>query len=87
MKFNTLFFLVLLLLGMGLVLALSWQHPGWRQAFMPHRGAHPRPKNFYDRLAFAAEDIVDPGIVYDPQYVRIRYPGGMYRRSAACAPM
>ncbi len=33
-------------------------------------------KNLYDRLAYAAEDIVDPGIVYDPQYVRIPYPGG-----------
>lgn len=37
---------------------------------------HPAPKNNYDRLAYAAEDIVDPSIIYDPTYRQISYPGG-----------
>jgi len=36
----------------------------------------PPPNTFADRLAYAAEDIVDPSIVYDPAYRAIPYPGG-----------
>ena len=32
--------------------------------------------NFYYRLAYSAEDIVDPSIIYDGSYQRIAYPGG-----------
>ena len=31
----------------------------------------PPPKDFYEQLAYAAEDIVDPSIIYDGTYVRI----------------
>lgn len=39
-------------------------------------GIRPAPKTFYDKLAYAAEDIVDPSIVYDSAYRQIPYPNG-----------
>jgi len=38
--------------------------------------SRPIARNFGDRLAYAAEDIVDPNVVYDAAYVAIPYPGG-----------
>lgn len=43
---------------------------------MGRRWLRSAPKTFFDRLAYAAEDIVDPAVVYDPAYVRMAYPGG-----------
>lgn len=51
---------------------LVWVRPQVRQAL----GLRPAPKTFGERLAYAAEDIVDPTIVYDAAYVSIPYPGG-----------
>ncbi len=48
-----------------------------RQPVMRHNlGLRPAPKTFTDRLAYAAEDIVDPDVVYDAVYQRIPYPNG-----------
>lgn len=32
--------------------------------------------DFYRRLVKAAKEIIDPGIQYDPSYVKLTYPGG-----------
>ena len=67
--------LILLLLG-----ACAWVlSPLFRQVQPQVKrvlGMRAAPKIFYDRLAYAAEDIVDPTIRYDPAYVQIAYPGG-----------
>ena len=67
--------LFLLLLGLCTPLlapALLQMQPRINRAL----GLRAAPKTFAERLAYAAEDIVDPGIVYDPAYVQIGYPGG-----------
>jgi len=84
MKPKILIFL-LLFIGIGLLLILSVPH-SWRQTFAVKLGTRPAPKSFYDRLAYAAEDIVDPSIVYDSRYVQIRYPGGdVPKKRGVCA--
>jgi uncharacterized protein YijF (DUF1287 family) len=47
----------------------------WRSQ-LQGKSSRPNASSFGDRLAYAAEDIVDPDVVYDPAYVRIPYPGG-----------
>ncbi len=36
----------------------------------------PAPRTFAQKLAYAAEDIVDPSVIYDPAYRQIPYPNG-----------
>ena len=67
--------LILLLLCLALLLVLPALGPRWLQARRA-LGLRPAPKTFYERLAYAAEDIIDPGVVYDPAYVQLSYPGG-----------
>ena len=76
-KWMRLLIVILPLCGAGLLLLLalrkSPQMPPTVQRTVLGR---PAPKTFYDRLAYAAEDIVDPEVVYDARYVQIGYPGG-----------
>jgi len=69
-----------LLLLIGAAMLLVWwllrAVPSLQPAMARHFGVRPAPRTFYDKLAYAAEDIVDPTIVYDPAYTRIPYPGG-----------
>jgi len=64
----------LLLLGAGVLIwpSLVRMQPGVRRVL----GTRPAAKNFGERLAYAAEDIVDPTVVYDPAYMAIPYPNG-----------
>lgn len=61
---------------MSILLTRPWSPASWRLLPLPSWEPRPAPKTFSDRLAYAAEDIVDPSIVYDPRYVLIHYPGG-----------
>jgi len=65
---------LLLLAGAGVLLwpSLVRERPQVRRAL----GLRPAPKTFGERLAYAAEDIVDPAVIYDAAYVQIPYPGG-----------
>lgn len=57
---------------LALLLAGAALTPSGQQAL----GRRPAPKTFADRLAYAAEDIVDPSVIYDPAYRQLSYPGG-----------
>jgi len=79
---------MLLACGIGLCGIMFWQR-GRPFAHLPillSGQARPPAKNFRERLAYAAEDIVDPSIVYDPAYTSIPYPNGDIPRSrGVCA--
>ena len=65
--------LTLLLVGVGIILfATALRQP----AVQRNLGIRPTPRTIYDQLAYAAEDIVDPSIIYDPAYRQLAYPGG-----------
>lgn len=67
--------MILLLLCIGLLFVLLALESRWPEVRVS-LGLRPAPKTFSQRLAYAAEDIVDPGVVYDAAYVQIPYPGG-----------
>lgn len=45
---------------------------------IPHKSIYPieKPTDFYDKLSNAAISIIDPEVVYTPNYVGIKYPNG-----------
>ena len=61
--------ILLALLVLGSFAALLWP-----RVLRPT--VRPSPGGFGQKLAYAAEDIVDPSIVYDAAYVCIPYPNG-----------
>jgi uncharacterized protein YijF (DUF1287 family) len=80
MRFSLLLWPLLLLLGgaVWLIGSPAARHLGRAISAPVQRtlGIRPAPTTFAERLAYAAEDIVDPRIVYDPAYVSLDYPGG-----------
>lgn len=76
-----LLWLSLLLLAAGLtvtafVILHRHQAPAPQPSPSPAMATRKPPANFGEKLAYAAEDIVDPSIRYDDRYVAIPYPGG-----------
>jgi len=67
--------MIFLLLCLAVLLAWLALGPRW-PTVRGSLGLRPAPKTFSQRLAYAAEDIVDPGVVYDAAYVQIPYPNG-----------
>lgn len=69
--------LIFLLLVVGLLVLCPLLRKAHSLGFMARSvGMRPAPKTFADRLAYAAEDIIDPSIVYDPAYRQVPYPNG-----------
>lgn len=70
-----------------ILVALLWQGASpVSRSVLRGVGMRPAPRTFADRLAYAAEDIVDPTIIYDPTYTRLAYPGGdVSPRRGVCA--
>ena len=67
--------LFLLLGSVSLLLLLYFAHT--LPAYYPRApGSRPAPRTYYERLAYAAEDIVNPSVVYDASYRHLAYPGG-----------
>ncbi len=50
--------------------------PGMPPPVQRALGLRPPPATFFDGLADAAAELVDPAVVYDPSYVALAYPGG-----------
>ncbi|MHB9132552.1 MAG: DUF1287 domain-containing protein [Armatimonadota bacterium] len=76
-RFNPLTVIVVLLLaGVCVFLLASRTQNTWQSSTAIAQKTRSAPRTFYDKLAYAAEDIIDPTTVFDDRYVRIPYPNG-----------
>lgn len=79
-KYSVLLIVAILLIAAALFFSNSLYHNGkaisWLKDVTSSKPKRDHTDDFFYRLAYSAEDIVDSSIIYDGSYQQIAYPGG-----------